>query len=289
MIIGAAKAGTTSLHHYLSQHPQIYLPKEKELQFFTDDTLYQRGTDYYIASYFKNARKYPARGESTPFYFHRPETVIPRLEETFDGVKLKFILILRHPVFRAWSHYQHMVRLGLETHDFKQALFLEDSRLYENPLSWFSYYSDGLYCKLLMQWFDAFPRERFLILTQDELAAEPHQTLRRIFLFLDVDPSIEIADLSVKNEARIPSSRVLMKLLMGRFPGASLLKKAMSVPVRRRWGMRLRQAATIPDTKKQMVPDEIFEELTARYASDLGALEQLLGRSFQSWRSKRSS
>lgn len=285
MIIGAAKAGTTSLHHYMSQHPQIYLPKEKELQFFTDDSLYRRGTEYYITTYFDTAHRFHARGEATPFYFHRPEIVIPRLKKAFDGINLKFILILRHPVLRAWSHYQHMVRLGQETHDFRTALSLESSRLSAHPLSWFSYYTDGLYGKLLKQWFDAYPRENFLILTQEELSASPHETLRKIFIYLDIDPTHEVTDLSVKNEARAPLNKSLMKLLMGEFPGASLLKKAISVPVRRRLGMILRHAATKPDTNKQRLPEDLYLELSNQYRADIEELEQLLEHNFSSWRS----
>ena len=284
MVIGAAKAGTTSLHHYLLQHPQIFLPKEKELQFFTDDQLYKRGKAYYLDNYFKQAHLFPARGEATPFYLHRPEIVIPRLKQIFADETLKFVVLLRDPAKRAWSHYLHMVRLGLEIFDFSTALAMEEQRMKEDSLSWFSYYTDGLYSRQLKHWFSAYPQEAFLILTQEELASDTQEALQKIFAFLNVDITQKVRDLSVKNKAGEAKSKFLMRILMGRFSGASFLKKILPVQLRRHIGMILRHMNTQPAKNTLMMPDRTYEDLAKRYNADLEELDTLLGRSFENWR-----
>jgi hypothetical protein len=288
MLLGAAKAATTSLHHYLLQHPEIYLPKEKEIQFFTDDALYEKGLDYYLRHYFREARGFPARGEATPFYFHRSEVVIPRLIKCFGLSGLKFVIVLRDPVKRAWSHYQHMLRLGLETLEFEQALEQEAERMKDQPLSWYSYYSDGLYASQLHQWFEHFPKESFFVISQDDLIEDSHRVLATIFCFLGVDPDILIRDISIKNEAAEPRSALFMRVLSGRTRGGVWIKKCLPIPLRRRIGMTLRQLNTRPVSQVSEMKPETRIKLGKAYENDLVRLENLLGRSFASWRQNGS-
>ena len=283
-ILGATKSGTTSLHHYLNQHPEIYLPQEKEVQFFIDDQLFSRGLEYYRKYYFPGVEKEQVVGEATPLYFHRPDIVIPRLHSTLSSDSLKFIIVLRDPVKRAWSHYLHMCRLGEETLSFEEAMEVEPERMKDQPIGWYSYFSDGLYATLLSQWFKSFDRDQFLVLTFDELSVDLNNTLRRIFSFLEVDSSMTIADLSVKNEAGMARSRWLMAMLMGRFPGARLFKALFPLHFRRKIGMQLRHLNTKrPDNPEEL--DAVMEiKLRKRYASDINHLESLLQRSLSSWK-----
>jgi hypothetical protein len=103
-ILGAAKCGTTSLYYYLKQHPEIYLPKDKEPHFFDNDVFWNEGVDVFLRRHFQGAQRFPARGESTPAYFHRWEKVIPRIKAVYSDVIPKFIAIFRYPVERAFSH-----------------------------------------------------------------------------------------------------------------------------------------------------------------------------------------
>jgi len=289
LILGATKSGTTSLHHYLKQHPDVFLPEEKEIQFFIDDQLYEKGMEFYQKQYFSGTSDYGAVGEATPLYFHRPELVIPRLKESFPADSLKFVLLLRDPVKRAWSHYLHMVRLGAETLDFERALLMEEKRLHADPASWYSYFSDGLYGKLLEQWFDAFSAESFLILTQDDFVRDVHLSLKKIFSFLGVDDSVCIQDLSIKNEAGQARSKKLMSLLMGRFPGANLIKAVVPVPFRRRLGMKLRHLNIVPSDQTSPMDADMETELRKRYVADICKLEGLLNFPLEEWKKPRNS
>ena len=285
LIIGAAKSGTTSLYHYLQQHPEIYLPKDKETHFFDDDNLFYHGKDFYLKYFFKIAGEYKARGEATPAYFHMYSKVIPRIKEFFEDSPPKFILVLRDPVHRAWSHYLHMVRNGEEDLSFEEALEMEPIRMAKNPNCWFGYYRDGLYAKQLRVWFSHFPKKNFFIFTLDELANDLHQILRRTFQFLEVDINFRVADLSRKNQASIARSTRLMKILNGKFPGADFIKEIIPAYYRRKLKVFLRQLNTKTiHTSNQKMNKETAIKLRKMYEADLNELERMLGRSFSHWR-----
>jgi len=284
LILGATKSGTTSLHHYLKQHPEIYLPQEKETQFFIDDQLFHRGIEYYKKHYFSGVCDELAIGEATPLYFHRPAIVIPRLKASFPDGVLKFILLLRDPVSRAWSHYLHMRRLGIEPLEFEAAMAAESERIKLEPISWYSYFTDGLYGELLDQWFSAFSPEQFLIMTQDEFITDLDSSLSEVFAFLSVDTSVRIHDLSVKNEAGVARSKRLMSLLMGRFPGSGVLKGLLPLHFRRSLGMRLRHMNAKRADRPIELDGQLEQELRHRYVHDIERLELLLQRSFSSWK-----
>ena len=127
-ILGAAKAGTTSLYHYLKQHPQIYLSSIKEPHFFDDDENFAKGLNNYVKQYFRNSEMYPITGEATP-YIQNGIKVASRINQAYSNNPPKFVIILRDPVKRAWSHYMHRVRTGLETNSFEDALLRKDSKL----------------------------------------------------------------------------------------------------------------------------------------------------------------
>ena len=126
LILGAQRAGTSSLYNYLRQHPSLRLPRKKEMHFF--DLYYMRGLKWY-------ARQFPAfvfnrtkkTGEATPYYLFHP-AVAERVANALPNVKL--IALLRDPTVRAFSHFQMSVFKGNETIlDFEVALAAEHERL----------------------------------------------------------------------------------------------------------------------------------------------------------------
>ena len=127
-LLGAPKAGTTSLFYYLTEHPQIYPSKFKETRFFLDEKLYNKGFQFYLEKYFPKSENYKIRGEGTPAYLGNCEIVAPRIKKTLEGNEPKFIIILRDPVERAWSNYQHRKRMEVEFLNFEQALADEENR-----------------------------------------------------------------------------------------------------------------------------------------------------------------
>ena len=120
MCIGASKSGTTSLYDILKQHSDIFLPSFKEPHFFDIPLVYQNGIEWYKKTYFQSVKNEKCIGDFTPTYLfdeHAPERILNDL-----GVNMKFIIILRNPVDRAYSHYLHSKRDLHEHLSFEDAL-----------------------------------------------------------------------------------------------------------------------------------------------------------------------
>jgi hypothetical protein len=196
IVAGAQKAGTTSLYHYLEQHPDMTPPIEKKLAFF--DKNYERGMQWYRLHFPLQSNDGDASftGESTAYYmFHplAPERIAENLPHT------KIILLLRNPVDRAFSHYQYKVRRGKEPLSFEAALDAEPDRLAgeeeklrTNPYSRskahfvFSYQSRGIYIDQIIRWQKLFPPERLLILESGGLFKRSNEVYQQTLQFLGV-------------------------------------------------------------------------------------------------------
>lgn len=192
LIIGAQKAGTTSLYEYLVEHPDILPTKTKEVHYFDEN--YHRGTSWY-RSYFplEELTDNKITGEASPLYIFRPE-VPQRVKALLPDVKI--ILLLRDPAKRAISHIHHMKRKGLEKRSLDE-LFADgfDARLHaEDALTdpWrqkiYSYLSRGLYARQLKEWFRYFDREQFLILKSEDLYKDTAGLYAKTLDFLEMHP-----------------------------------------------------------------------------------------------------
>lgn len=206
LILGAQKAGTTSLQRYLEQHPAVLPPRTKEVHYF--DLQSWRGERWYRANFplrlqlaarGLRARSKAVTGEASPYYLSHPD-VPSRVHGALPDVRM--IVILRDPVARAHSHYLHNRRLGAEDcATFEAAIEREPQRL-EGELARIqadaryasfahrhhSYLHRGLYAEQLRGWFARFRREQLLILENDELARDAAEVYRRVLDFLGLPP-----------------------------------------------------------------------------------------------------
>ena len=168
--IGCPKSGTTTLFKILCQHSQIHTPKFKE-PFFFNNSNYQNGIDWYANTYYDDIKNEKWVLDFTPSYLYSNEALI-RINEYSKGKDLKFIVMLRNPVERAYSHYLHTLRDGLEDLDFNDAIQAESERLlnYENNLLSqlkYSYIYQSLYHKHLSKYFESFGRNNFFVINYD--------------------------------------------------------------------------------------------------------------------------
>lgn len=196
-VLGAAKCGTTSLHGYLRQHPEIHMSAVKEPSFFCREFQVVRNPIDYL-KLFECGEERTAVGEASHVYFSNPDTP-SALRALFP--EAKFILILRNPTLRSHSLYQFMRKLGYEkTPTFEQALVEEDRRFSDPAFRtdcpqyfWnFMYYRSSLYDEQLQRYFDRYDRNRFFILSLSELATNPRLWMEKIFDFLSVSPQADI-------------------------------------------------------------------------------------------------
>ncbi|MGH3087116.1 MAG: sulfotransferase domain-containing protein [Rubrobacteraceae bacterium] len=189
LVIGAQKSGTTSLFKYIQNHPQLYVPPQKEVNFFANSDRYSKGLDWYIENFFRGVEEEKLWGEVCPSYMGY-SSAPDYIRETCPDVKL--VAILRNPIDRAYSHYRMSIRRETETRSFEQVV----KELAESPveapeskvLDDSPFLLDfGLYGKSLGRYLRHFGRERFLILFQEDLTARPEETLVELFSFLGVD------------------------------------------------------------------------------------------------------
>jgi len=211
LIIGAQRAGTTTLLASLRRHPDIVGPSasedfvvlRKEVHFF--DKRYLEGLDWYRSFFPLNARRRLARrrgrdlvaGESTPYYLFHPE-VPARVAASIPDVRL--IALLRNPADRAYSHYQHRRRAGREKLSFEAALEAEERRLagtdelilsdrdYRRHHFHRAYFRRGLYAEQLERWFEHFPQQQLLVLRAEDYFARPAEIHAEVLEFLGVRP-----------------------------------------------------------------------------------------------------
>lgn len=198
LIIGAQRCGTTSLYHYLGAHPRVLPALDKEVHFLSMH--WTRGEGWYRAHFPLRARKAgrrptaPLTFEATPYYLFHP-LAPPRAAELVPDAKL--LVLLRDPVTRAWSHYRHMVRLGLEPLSFREAIEAEPVRLAGEVARMqsdprydavhhrrYSYLARGAYAEQLQQWLRHFPADRVLVLRSEALFDEPARCYGRVLEFL---------------------------------------------------------------------------------------------------------
>jgi hypothetical protein len=195
LVIGAQKAGTTALYAYLRWHPAITGPSWKEVSFF--DRHWWRGEAWYRGQFPLRSRGRLV-GEASPSYLFHP-LAPERAFAVVPGAKL--VALVRDPVDRAYSQYQHEVALGREPLSFEEALAAEaertrgeverllgDPRAFSHAWWDHTYAARGLYAEQLERWLAVFPREQLLVVTTDELGERPAESYASILAFLGAPP-----------------------------------------------------------------------------------------------------
>ncbi|MGC1309950.1 MAG: sulfotransferase [Phormidesmis sp.] len=221
LIIGAGKSGTTSLHYYLQQHPQVFMSPQKETYFFIyegqtpnyqgprDDKLINRQAVTHIESYqalFDGVKDEVAIGEACPRYLSYAAEAAPHIQQRIPAAKI--IVILRNPVDRAFSSYLMQVREGRETLSFAEAIASEKTRL-SNNWAWGQYVSSGCYAAKLDRYFERFPPEQIRVYLFEDLQSDIDRLLQNLFSFLGVEESFK-PDMTIKyNVSGQPKSSAL--------------------------------------------------------------------------------
>lgn len=197
LILGAQRSGTTSLYRYITSHPRVFPALRKEVHYF--DFQYDRGRRWYLAHFparwtLPKSDGKPVTGEATPYYLVHP--LAPQRVSEFNPA-MKLIAILRNPVDRAYSHYSHEARQGIEPLAFEAALEMEPERLsgadgllrraphyYSYSHHHFSYLDRGRYTHYLQAWLDRFPRRQLLILKSEDMFRDANRVANEVFAFL---------------------------------------------------------------------------------------------------------
>ncbi len=197
LLLGAQKAGPTSLYNYICRSPEVFPSLRKEVHYFSKYRL--PNLSWYETFFPTNPGNEVggfATGEATPFYLFHPDA--PR-RIADSGIAPKFIVILRCPVDRAWSHYRHEKRKNREPLPFEQALLAEPERLrgttgrvldraHQEALQRHSYLARGQYMSQINRFLRYFDERDFLFLSLDHLRSDPATVVARSCEFLGVAP-----------------------------------------------------------------------------------------------------
>ncbi|NQU67328.1 MAG: sulfotransferase domain-containing protein [Candidatus Marinimicrobia bacterium] len=196
-LLGTQKGGTSTIHYWLSQNPHLSLPKLKETHYFSHADRYNLGLEWYYHWFTPKGEKF-VRGEVDPSYLFFPKTP-SRIKQLCSHPK--FIIILRDPLKRAYSHYLMSVQRGYESLDFLQALESEETRLQQDKQQFsfehHSYLSRGNYSEQIMRYKYKFSNSPFLFLRFDDLYSPDsrREMYQNICDFIGVSSKIETIDM----------------------------------------------------------------------------------------------
>ncbi|WP_019506528.1 sulfotransferase [Pleurocapsa sp. PCC 7319] len=292
LIIGAPKAGTSSLYYYLKQHPQIYMSSVKEPHFFalegnkfdyvgpTEKGINRKGQiitnleEY--KDLFKEVSNEIAIGEASPIYLHSLQAPV-RIKHYIPNAKL--IAVLRHPAERAFSAFSHLVREGYETLSFEQALIKEQERINNKWLNLFYYQKLSFYYESLKRYFNNFNKEKIQIYLYEDFRENTIDIVRDIFSFLEVNNDF-VPDLTIKNASGIPKSRFLYDLFTKKNFIKSISKPFFTEQLRRKIYDRV---TTQNLGSKPTMPSEIKHNLINIYREDILKLQDLIQRDLSHW------
>lgn len=209
MIIGAQKAGTTSLKNYLGEHPEICTHERIEFMFFVNEEEYKQGYKKIFKKYYKNCRnKNKIIGKNVLIMYN--VNALKRLYEYNPNIKL--VIILRNPVDRAYSAWLYEKRRGREfTKTFEEAIHIDDPNFLNN-LS--QYLDKSLYYKHLLNVFRFFDKRQIMIILFEEFIKDPLIFCKKIFEWLEVNPNFSPKVKKIHNKAAIPRFLFITKLIV---------------------------------------------------------------------------
>lgn len=296
-IVGAAKAGTTSLYHYLGQHPDVFMPDDKEPWYFCNlgepaPNSSKKYSDLgaYLAL-FAGAGDCKAIGEASVSYLSSPGAA-ERIYARYPDARI--IIVLRNPADRVYSWYNFLCQYGVEPGlSLERALADEDRRAAvaaERRDTWFVdecilYFHYGLIASKIEAFTSLFPKEQIHVALFDDLKKRPAETTRAVFEFLEVDPAFTPGSFKVQNPTWFP----LSVSLQHQFASRSRLHPFLP----NRGPVRFVDRRVIPtvcwvnavlgQARKPVFDPSTRRGLLNRYRDDIRRTEELTGRSLQVW------
>jgi hypothetical protein len=294
LIAGSAKCGTSSLHNYLAQHPEIFMSRKKEPRFITSQCTPlplngpkdYRVEKWYVKTYpeycdlFKDGSNHKVIGESSAdtLYFHK--NTIPVIKQYLGDPKI--ILVLRNPVKRAFSAYQHLVRDDRESLSFQDALNREQERINDNWELIYHYRAVSRYYEPVKAFLANFSNVKVIL--NEDLAKQPEKTLHEVFEFLGVDAGFKVKDSKTKhNMSGVPRSRWLHEFLFEGHPIRDFLRPVVRlfVPakVRKEVSLKVQQSNLQP----MDVDSETAATLKIEFRDEILKLQDLLKKDLSRW------
>ena len=293
LIVGAAKCGTSSLHNYLNQHPDVFMPtftpaglKVKEPRFLIKEALQKRLSkgiwnyeDYKLL--FDSVTSQKAVGESTVLYLYYHKEAIKNIKK-YLGEDIKIIIMLRNPIDRAYSAYSFASRTTQENQTFKEALINTRERFEKDEtLSPMVLYKElGLYYKMVKDYMQNFKDVHIVL--YDDFILQTDLEVTRIFDFLNISNTNDIKTNKIVNSGgKQWTSKFMKRLLMSQGGMKFFLRILLPKKVRVNIKNRLIISFT---SKAEAINESIKKELLDYYQKDINLLEKLINKDLSKWK-----
>jgi hypothetical protein len=286
VIVGAPKAGTSSLYQYLNQHPLVFMSRKKEPGFFCNYERDFKGPGSHTRNknlvtdpgeylnLFAEAPRGSLTGEASTDYLSCPQAPL-RLQEWNPTAKI--IACLRNPIDRAYSEHRHLVRAMHEQEEFATALRLETERRNEGWIPLFWHVERGLYCDAIERYISAFGKGNVKIVFYEDLARSPKLVVRTLFEFLEIKP-VPVDVSKMYNVSGYPLLKPLQNVLV-KNRLLTPLKGLLSEKSR----TRIKETVLWANLQKKTMSQAEFEYLKTRFSSDIACLQDLLRTDLSHW------
>lgn len=283
LVIGAAKSGTTTLYHWLREHPGVFLPDFKEPYFFSSYKP-SRQSVRELEEYerlFEGAGPDQLVGEASAGYLYCEEAP-GRIREQL-GPDVRLIAVLRHPVDRAHSMFWHRKRDAEEPLDFREALEAEPGRIEEGwQLGW-HYLAMGRYRQQLERYREMFPPENLLVLCFDDLRTAPERCLQQVTRFLGLEPFPELPTAENENRSYQIRFPVVERIIRSAVGGPeSEVRRLLPPGLKQLAKDGLRRLNRKRSGYERLTP-ELRQELTERFRDDIEYLTHEGQPGFEAW------
>ena len=280
-IVGAPKAGTTSLYHYLSEHPQVEMSSQKEPDYFSDKAINEQGM-YYGKNRINTLDKYESLfvqkesvvyGEASVsylFYENVPEDI-----KKYNP-NAKIIIMLRNPIERAFSHYLMDYRLGLISDSFENVL-AKKSKHKNAHLFYQQYIEVSKYAKQIQRYLDFFKKDNILFIDYEDFKKNVSKTVDQVYNFLHISTEFA-ADINTKhNTFTMPKNKVIRLIYSFVF-----LRKILTFLFPTYLVKNIRVLLFKSDKKPELLK-ETRSLLSIIFNDDIKKMEEVLAKNYSKW------
>lgn len=290
LIVGTPKGGTSSLFNYLKEHPEIYLPEQKELHFFSYNELMKNtngpGDKLALANVIKSWEEYLSlyqgittermAGDVSPSYLYFSKEVIGRIKACL-GENLKIIIMLRDPIERAYSNFMHQKRLMHETLTFNEALKVEKERMQKGYGDFWRYAGHSFYYEKCVDYIQTFGNENVKIVLFEDMVNRQNETISSIFKFLGVDDSFIPTNLNtVYNKGGVYKKNPVTKFLLKPSFIKEFMRKAVGNKIGRQYKQLKEKILNHNSENKSPIEQDTIKYLQAYFAEDVIKLKELV-------------